>query len=481
MVAYKKVNDEIVEALKQMVGEKYVIYADPDRLESYATDEVADEEYHHLPEVVVIPRTTSEISAIMKLANRENIPVTPRGAGSGLSGGAIPIFGGIVLSIERMNSILEVDLENMVIEVEPGVVTNEINTRIKEQGLFYAGYPMSVESCYVAGNVAENAGGGKAVKYGVTSRYVLGLEVVLPSGEIIELGGKLVKDVVGYNLTQLMVGSEGTLGIFTKIILKLIPLPTEKVDLLVLFPDAQTAMQMVPRIMTIGRITPTAIEFMDQLSVQTTCKYLNENLPYENAGAMLLIEVDGNSEQDVLYQYETIGNLCYENNAIEVYVADNQTTQERVWAVRRNIAEAFKVYSPIQSLEDIVLPIANIPKIIPILDRFAREYAVIIPCYGHAGDGNLHVTIVKRPDLPMEKWKEEEHKVLTELYHEVAALNGTISGEHGIGIKRRNYLNIVLGEEVIRLQKQIKAVFDPNQILNPGKIFPDTVNESAKA
>ena len=472
MTVYNPVTPEIAAELADIVGGRNVIYADPDKLEAFSHDEVADPGLAHMPEAVVKPATAEEISRIIKLANREMIPVTPRGAGSGLSGGAVPLFGGIVLSVDRMNRILEIDLENMVAVVEPGVITNNINEAIKEDGLFYAGYPMSVETCYIGGNVAENAGGGKAVKYGVTGRYVMGLEVVLPTGEIIQLGGKRVKDVTGYDLVQLMVGSEGTLGIFTKIILKLLPLPTCTVDLLVLFPDVRSAMAMVPEIMTNGRIIPTAIEFMDKLSAQTTCRYLNEELPYEEAGAMLLIEVDGSSEAQVESEYEIIGELCLAQGAIEVYVADNHTTQERVWSVRRNIAEAFKIHSPIQSIEDVVVPFARIPDLVPELERLSDEHGVIIPCYGHAGDGNLHVTIVKGADTPMEAWPQVEHAVQTELYRVVARLGGTISGEHGIGAKRRDFMSLVMDPTVLALQRRIKAAFDPNDILNPGKILP---------
>jgi glycolate oxidase len=473
MTKYATVTSEIVAELRAIVGERHVIYDDPEKMEAYAHDEVADERFAHAPDVVVKPIDAEEMSAIMRLANRERIPVTPRGAGSGLSGGAVPAHGGIVLSVERMNRILEIDRENLVVVVEPGVVTNEINAAIEDDGLFYAGYPMSVETCFVGGNVAENAGGGKAVKYGVTGRYVMGLEVVLPTGEIVQLGGKRVKDVTGYDLLHLMVGSEGTLGIFTKVILKLLPLPTAKVDLLVLFKDVPSAIAMVPRIMTNGRIIPTAIEFMDKLSVQTTCQYLNEQLPYEQAGAMLLIEVDGNSEAQVEQEYETIGELCLEHGAIEVYVADNSTTQERVWSVRRNIAEAFKVYSPVQSLEDIVVPFAQIPDLIPELEWLSQKYNVKIPCYGHAGDGNLHATVVKHPDTPMDQWPELEEAVLRDLYRVVADLGGTLSGEHGIGSKRRAFLPLIMDETLIDVQRRIKEAFDPNDILNPGKIFPE--------
>ncbi|WP_269479177.1 FAD-binding oxidoreductase [Thermoanaerobacter mathranii] len=248
-----------------------------------------------------------------------------------------------------MNRILEIDKENLVVVVEPGVVTNEINNAVKEYGLFYAGYPMSVETCYIGGNVAENAGGGRAVKYGVTGRYVLGLEIVTPTGDIIHLGGKLMKDVTGYDLIHLMVGSEGTLGIFTKIYLKLMPLPQAKVDLLVLFQDMDTAIKIVSKIMTFGRIIPTSIEFMDNLSFKASCRYLNEKISFEEAGAMLLIELDGNSKSELEEQYEIIGNLCMENGAIEVYVADNATTSERIWRIKRNIAEAWKQFSHIKA------------------------------------------------------------------------------------------------------------------------------------
>jgi glycolate oxidase len=470
---FQPVTPAIVQELQRIVGDKNLIYDDTEKMEAYAHDEVADPSFAHMPEVVVKPASAEEIAAIMKLANRAMVPVTPRGAGSGLSGGAVPVYGGILLSVERMNRILEIDRENMVVVVEPGVVTNTINEVLEEDGLFYAGYPMSVETCFVGGNVAENAGGGKAVKYGVTGRYVTGLEVVLPTGEVVQLGGKRVKDVTGYNLLQLMVGSEGTLGIFTKIILKLLPLPTAKVDLLVLFKDVPSAIAMVPQIMTNGRIIPTAIEFMDKLSVQTTCRYLNEELPYEEAGAMLLIEVDGNTEAQVEQDYETIGKLCLDSGAIEVYVADNHTTQERVWSVRRNIAEAFKVYSPVQSLEDIVVPFAQIPDLMPELERLSEKYNVVIPCYGHAGDGNLHATVVKHPDTPMDAWETLEHEVLVELYHVVAGLGGTLSGEHGIGSKRRGFMPLIMDETLIDVQRRIKAAFDPNNVLNPGKIFPD--------
>jgi len=468
---YNPVSEQIVGELEKIVGDKYVIYGDREKLEAYSHDEIAEARYAHMPEAAVRPANAEEISVIMKLANRERIPVTPRGAGSGLSGGAVPIHGGIVLLFDRMNRVLEIDRENMMIVVEPGVVTNDINALVADDGLFYAGYPMSLETCCIGGNVAENAGGGKAVKYGVTGRYVMGLEIVTPTGRIVQLGGKLVKDVTGYNLIQLMVGSEGTLGVFTKITLKLMPLPKASVDLLVLFKTAEEAIAVVPKMMSAAGVIPTAVEFMDQTSVQASCEYLNENIPYKEAGAMLLVTVDGPDEQRVTCEYEAIGELCLAEGAIEVYVADNHTTSERIWRVRRNIAEAFKVLSPHQSLEDVVVPIAEIPKMVAGLVEVSSKYDVPIPCYGHAGDGNLHATAVMNPAWGVEKWHKLLPEILTDIYKLTSSLGGTISGEHGIGHKRKGYMGLVVSDDYIQMARAIKRSLDPNNILNPGKIF----------
>ncbi len=469
--SYKPVTHEIVAEIKKIVGDRYVIYNDPEKMENYSHDETPGKEWAHMPDIVVRPRTASEIAAIVKLANRETIPITPRGAGSGLSGGAVPLYGGILLSVDRMNSILEVDLQNLMITVEPGVVANDINEHVKEHSLFYAGYPMSLETCYIGGNVAENAGGGKAVKYGVTSRYVLGLEIVTPTGEIVMLGGKLVKDVTGYNMVQLMVGSEGTLGIFTKIILKLIPLPKIQVDLLCLFKSSEDAIAAVPKIMTAGGIIPTSIEYMDRDSVKAACDYLNEKIPYQQAGAMLLISVDGQDRERVENEYEVIGKICESAGAFEIYVADNPTTSERIWKVRRNIAEAYNVLSKRQCGEDIVVPPSCIPSVVAKFAQLADKYGVYIPNYGHAGDGNLHSRIAPPSDWTDERWKETLPKILNELYRLVADEGGRISGEHGIGHKRKKYMRYVVSEDYMNMLKAVKRALDPNSIMNPGKIF----------
>ncbi|MFA5852023.1 MAG: FAD-linked oxidase C-terminal domain-containing protein [Spirochaetales bacterium] len=466
---YGKVTDAIVAELKALLGANNVI-ADAERMETYSHDETSAEEYGHMPEVVVTPTSTVQVAEVVKLANRASLPVTPRGAGSGLSGGAIPVYGGIVLSLEKMNKVIEIDYANMTMTVETGIVTNEINNLIKERELFYAGYPMSLETCFLGGNIAENAGGGKAVKYGVTSRYIMGLELVTPTGDVVWLGGKLAKDVTGYDLTHLIVGSEGTLGIVTTAIIRLIGLPKAKSDLLVLFKTPAEAIACVPEIIAKGTI-PTSIEFMDKLSVETSCAYLNESLPYETCGAMLLIEMDGTDADHVDADAEAVGDLCMEKGAIEVYMADNRTTQERVWSVRRNIAEAFKVRSPVQSLEDIVVPTASIPDIIPELDRISAKFGISIPCYGHAGDGNLHATLVKDPGMSMEAWHVAEPAALEDLYAVVARLGGKISGEHGIGLKRKKYMAEFMSPVEMGLIKAIKRAWDPNGIMNPGKLF----------
>ncbi len=471
MNSYNPITAAVLDELKKIVGERYLICGDRDRLEPYSHDEVPDRAYAHMPEAVVRPASAGQIAAIMKLANRERIAVTPRGAGSGLSGGAVPLRGGIVLLVDRMNRILEVDRENLFVVVEPGVVTAAINEALLPHGLFYAGYPMSRETCFIGGNVAENAGGGKAVKYGVTNRYVTGLEVVTPTGEIVQLGGKLVKDVTGYNLVQLLVGSEGTLGVFTKIILRLLPLPRSSVDLLCLFKTTEQAIGVVPRVMSGAGIVPTAIEYMDRSSLHCSCQYLHETLPYQQAGAMLLFTVDGSDAAQVQREYEAVGEFCYEAGAMEVYVADNATTSQRIWKIRSNIGEAFAAASSHQGNEDLVVPPASIPQLVAGMEALAAKYGVVVPAYGHAGDGNLHTRIVKDPSWPMERWNATFPRVLHELYELTAALGGRISGEHGIGHKRKQYMPIFVSEAYLDMLRAIKRAMDPNNVLNPGKIF----------
>lgn len=469
---YNSLSTETREQLEEIVGMENIIYAEKEKMEPYSHDETHGPEYASFPEVVVRPGSREQICAILKLANREKISVTPRGAGSGLSGGAVPVHGGILLSLERMNRILEIDRENLVAVVEPGVITNDLNNRVQQEGLFFAGYPMSLETCFVGGNVAENAGGGRAVKYGVTGRYVLGLEVVLPTGETAFFGGKRVKDVTGYNMVQLMVGAEGTLGVFTKIILKLLPLPKVKMDMLVLFPDVSSALNIVPLIMTELRIIPTGVEFMDQLSLEIACNYLGEKKQYGGAGAILLIEMDGNNREQVLEECLEIGELCQERGgALNSFIAEGPGEQEKIWRVRKNTGEAYTALGTILSAEDLVLPPSKIADMIPEVEALSQKYGVLMPSFGHVGDGNLHVTIIEDPDKNNENSRDHLPELLTELYLLTKKMGGTISGEHGIGHKRRKYMPLVVEKTELWAMRQVKQALDPNNILNPGKIF----------
>jgi glycolate oxidase len=424
-----------------------------------------------MPEVAILPKTAREIAQVVKLANRERIPITPRAAGSGLSGGAVPIYGGILLSVERMNEIIEVDDKNLMAVVEPGVVTNKLDERLQDLGLFFAGYPMSEEFCFIGGNVAENAGGGRAVKYGVTGQYVQGLEIVTPTGEITQLGGKRVKDVTGYNMVQLMVGSEGTLGIFTKIFIKLLPRPTVRQAILALFEDPETAIAVIPEIMTSGKMVPTSIEFMDGFTFNMTAKALKEPFPFERIGAVLLFEVDGTHMSVVAEDAEIIRRICRDGGAIEEHLATTDAEIERFWKIRKRIPWDILRYTPHQSVEDIVVPIANIPRTLSELKKIGEKYDVTIPVLGHAGDGNLHAIPFKNPDSSIEHWEAILPNLLRDIYAMTAGLGGTISGEHGIGHKRREYMSLVMNNAQLDMMRSIKRALDPNNILNPGKLI----------
>lgn len=465
---YKPVTAEILEQLKSIVGPANVVL-DQEKLETYAHDEVSEEMWTHMPEVVVKPENAGQISEIIKLANREMIPVTPRGAGTGLSAGAVPMVGGILLSVEKMNRILELDRENMFMLAEPGVTTGEVQKTASEAGFLYAGDPCSADSSFIGGNIAENAGGNKAVKYGTTARHVYGMEVVLPNGDITMLGGKCVKDVTGYDLVHLLVGSEGTLGIVTKVYLKLMPLPQYVTDLLVPFADMQTAIDIVPKIMTNGGIIPTCLEFMDSTSIKAAEQYLNQKLPYSDAAAYIIVEVDGSTESQVEEDSITIGKLCQENGALEVFVADNISSRERIWKARKCFAEALRLVSPVYCMEDIVVPVSNIPKALAEIEKISEQYDLSIPCCGHAGDGNIHATLLRK-DLDDDTWHDKKEQALKEIYTVTYSLGGNLSGEHGIGAKRKEALAQYMDPIQINLIKTIKKALDPNGILNPGKI-----------
>jgi glycolate oxidase len=469
MNQFKPINDQDIQYFKTIIGEQFVS-GDPEVLKNYSKDETPDETLRLLPEVVIKPTTNKEIQLITRYCFEKNIAITPRGAGSGLSGGSIPAYGGVVLSLERMNRILEIDIENLIVVVEPGVITNDINRQLKSYGLFYAGYPMSLETCQIGGNVAENAGGGKAVKYGVTGNYVRGVEFVTATGEMVHFGGKVYKDVSSYDIVHLMVGSEGTLGIITKIYLKIIPLPKERIVLLAPFDDVNQALRLPVILLKEMKILPTSLEFMNHESLCFAYKYCNRSYPFPDAKSHVLIEIDGDDEERVFSLSEKIGNRLFDVGAKEIYMADNSILIEEIWKMRRAVPEAIHLALPVEMNEDISLPIQEIGNILLVIDDLSQHYHLFSPVYGHIGDGNLHVTLAPKQ---IEHWKKDEPIIRKMFYEKVKELGGVLSGEHGIGLKRRNYLSQFYSPEEIRLMRNIKKAFDPKGILNPGKIFPD--------
>ena len=467
-MTYNKINSLTIKKLQQIVGEQYVL-VDSESLKNYGHDET--EELLFLPEVVVKPRTAKEISEILKLANDELIPVTPRGAGTGLSGGALPVHAGIILSMERFNQIIEIDERNLQATVEPGVINEIFQNAVKEKGLFYPPDPASKGSCFLGGNVAESSGGPKCVKYGTTKDYILNLEVVLPTGEIIYTGANTLKNSTGYNLTQLMVGSEGTLGIATKIIVKLLPLPKHDLLMLVPFRSLDEACAAVSEVFRAG-FTPSALELMERDALDWVSKYVQSSVVKleDDIQAHLLIEVDGNDINVLMKEMEDISELMTKYNTTDVLFADSAAQKAELWKLRRGINEAVR-NNAISKEQDTVVPRAELPKLVKGVKEVGGRYKFKTVCYGHAGDGNLHIRLIKG-DLTDEQWDGDYiKKAIAEIFTICKQLGGTISGEHGIGLVQQEYMNIVFSEKALEIQRSIKKVFDPNTILNPGKMF----------
>ncbi len=466
MNPFNKINPSFLSELRAELASD-ILFFDEEILRDYSHDYTEDLSF--LPEIVAKPRTVTEIQIIVKWCALHHIPITPRGAGTGLSGGALPIYGGVLLSLERMNKIIAIDEENHQAIVEPGVINEALQNAVKEKNLFYPPDPASKGSCSLGGNIAENAGGPKAVKYGVTSHYVLNLEMVLANGECIWTGANTLKNATGLNLTQLVVGSEGTLGIVTKIVLKLIPLPRTDILLWVPFANAIDACKAVAEIFKAG-ITPSGIEFMERDALVCAYDFLAKKIDFsDEVNAVLLIEVDGYFNEWLMKECEIISEITFKFHCTEVLVADTAIQKEQWWRIRRCIGEAVK-HNSIYKEEDTVVSRAFLPQLLQGVKDIGLKYGFHSVCYGHAGDGNLHVNIL-RGTLTDAQWKIIDEQGITEIFQLCKKLGGTISGEHGIGYVQKKYMNIIFSETELNLMRSIKKVFDPQGIMNPEKMF----------
>jgi glycolate oxidase len=465
---YNKVTEDILLSLRTAVGAAQVL-TEMEARQNYGHDETEDLVF--LPEVVVKPLDTGGVARVMKICNEHQIPVTVRGGGSGLSGGALPVMGGVLMTMEKMNQILNIDHDNFQVTVQPGVITETLQNTLKEQQLFYPPDPSSRGWCFIGGNISTNAGGPKAVKYGVVKDYVLNLEVVLPSGEIIWTGANTLKNSTGYNLTQLIVGSEGTLGVVTKIVLKLLPYPKFNLLMLVPFRKAAEACTAVAAIFREG-IIPSALEFMEREAIEWAVRYVGDTgiVVADDHAAHLLIEVDGNDIDVLMKDCETIATVVAQFDVDDILFADDETTKTNLWKLRRNVANAVKVNS-IYKEEDTVVPRAQLPQLLKGVKEIGAKYGFQSVCYGHAGDGNLHVNIIKG-QLDEHTWEQVLPTGIREIFTLVKQLGGTLSGEHGIGWVQRPYMDIMFDENSFALMRGIKNTFDPHHILNPKKILP---------
>lgn len=464
MQRYNKVDEALIRKIREIAGPENV-FVEREKMEPYSHDEITGEEYVSYPELVVLPENAGQISRIVKLANEQFIPIVPRGAGTGLACAAVPFSGGIVISLEHMNKIIEVDAVNMFIIAEPGVRTEEIQNTARAAGLFYSGDPSSGDSSTIGGNVSTDAGSNKAVKYGTTRRQIYGVELVTPTGDIVTLGGKLVKNVTGYNLLNLIIGSEGTLGIITKVYIKLSNLIKHKIDILAVFPDLDSTIRTVPHIMTAG-IMPAALEFMDNLVIRNCEVYLNEKLPHSEGGYYLIIQLEENNEDVLDDQCVQVDEICTANGAKYVLAADS----DRIWKARKCVVEADRMRSRISSIEDMVVPMSLIPEVVKEIIEIGTKFGVRIHCVGHIGDGNIHANILKQ-DMPDEEWNQKLPLIHDELYKLIYSVGGRLSGEHGIGYKRKGLMAQFADPAELGMMRAVKKALDPNLIMNPGKIF----------
>ena len=462
---YNKMLPADVEYLKEITAAERV-YTGSAINDDFTHDEMT--EYGKFaPEVVVEVLSSQEISLLMRYAYENNIPVTPRGSGTGLCGGAVALHGGILLSLTKMNKILEIDEENLTVTVEPGVLLMDIAKTAMEKELFYPPDP-GEKTATIGGNVMTNAGGMRAVKYGVTRDYVRGLEVVLADGELIQVGGKIEKNSSGYSLKDLLVGSEGTLGIITKLILKLLPLPKKTISLLAPFPNLHNCITTVP-VLFKAKLAPTAVEFMEKEVIEASEEYLGKPFPDKSADVYLLLTFDGNSPEEVEKAGDQAAELLLNAGALDVFIADTEERLDMIWTARGAFLEAIKSSTPQMDECDVVVPLNQVAKFIQYVDGLKDKYQIRIESFGHAGDGNVHIYLCK-DDLPEEEWRVKREKLMQLMYDKAAELGGQVSGEHGIGHAKTTYLAASIGAKRMELNKAIKKAFDPKNILNPGKV-----------
>ena len=462
---YTKISQEILVKLQALVGAQNVV-TDKEQLVLYSHDEVTDPAYHHLPEAVVFAENTQQVAAVVKLANAYHFPVVPRGAGTGLACGAVPIYGGVVLSLEKMNKIIEINADAMYAVVEPGVRTSDLQAAAAVKGVFYAGDPCSGDSCFIGGNVATNAGGNRAVKYGTTRHQVYAIEVVNPTGHIVQLGARLQKQTTGYCLDQLVIGSEGTLGIITQITVKLMPLPKYSMDLLAVFDSAEAAIGTVNKLIK-GGIMPTCVEYMDNITLKSVERYLGTSLQGSDKGNYLIVEVEAASEDDLDEKACLMDEICTGNGAGDVLVAEH----DKIWQARKAFAEAVRAESLIVCKEDVVCPVDQEPGLLAEILRLAQKYSLVTRIASHAGDGNIHLNILKQETEDYADWDSRVKANQQELYRFIYAHGGRLSGEHGIGAKRKQLMEEFTNPDELEMMRAIKKALDPNNILNPGKIF----------
>lgn len=470
---YAQIDTAIIEELQEITGAGNVL-TDPEALENYAHDETPL--YKAMPDAVVKPASTEEVSRIMRLAHQKNIAVTPRGGGTCLSGGAVPVYAGIVLSLERMNRVIEIDKDNMMVVTETGIVTEQLGKELARHGLFFPPDPVSLDSCTIGGNIAECAGGPRAMKYGVTRNYVTGIAVVFADGTVSHMGGKLLKNVTGYDLIDLIVGSEGTLAIVTEATLRVLPVPRAVVDLLIPFACVEDAVDFAVEVMQTG-VMPVAIEFMEGDAVRMSSKYLQRTIPHAAANAHTIVEIDGDDQALVRKAYDRTGEIALRHGALDILVAESARDRDKIWEPRKKIGDALKELTRNVAREDLVVPKKQVPALISRLKDCCTRYGAQVYAFGHLGDGNIHA------DVSLEKMKHMDEPEIAamrrEMYTISLALGGTITAEHGVGLSKIPFLTMALDARQLELMKKIKDVFDPKSILNPGKIFPNAKADRA--